>query len=205
MLGSEGPRNFGGTVKGRPVGLSPGDIVEVWDMPKGEWTRAHVVLHGRARYYAGKILCQGFNEGTGWRHIAALGPHSESAVHDEKSEPPGTTPWRVGRKAGRTLYDKNDRLIGMVDSPDMASLVVEAVNGFWGKDVEPEVFPRGPAAPPGSATPESCGLCGVPMEPCGHCPVCGPFEELNGGNPRPLTCHRDASNGEDSAPPGSAG
>ena len=62
----------------------------------------------------------------------------------------GITPWRVGRKALRTLYDANDRLVGVVDTPDMATLVVEAVNAYWGTGVEPEVFPRSPAPPPES-------------------------------------------------------
>lgn len=57
-----------------------------------------------------------------------------------KDEPIGTTPWRVGRKVGRTLYDRNDRLVGVVDTPDIATLVVEAVNGYWGNGVEPPVI-----------------------------------------------------------------
>ena len=55
--------------------------------------------------------------------------------------PLGTTPWRVGRSVGRTLYDCEDRLIGVVDTPDIALLVVEAVNGYFGKGVEPKLFP----------------------------------------------------------------
>lgn len=35
--------------------------------------------------------------------------------------------WRVGRKVGRTVYD-GDRLIGMMDTPAQAALVVDAVN-----------------------------------------------------------------------------
>ena len=44
--------------------------------------------------------------------------------------------WRVGRKVGRTVYvqsgpepSDDDRLIGLMDTPDLARLVVEAVNG----------------------------------------------------------------------------
>ncbi len=38
------------------------------------------------------------------------------------------TPWRVGRKVGRTLYDAEDNLIGVMDTQELAALVVEAVN-----------------------------------------------------------------------------
>lgn len=56
--------------------------------------------------------------------------------------PPGTTPWRVRRSVGRTLYDCEGRLIGIVDTRDIALLVVEAVNGYFGTGVEPELLPR---------------------------------------------------------------
>jgi hypothetical protein len=59
----------------------------------------------------------------------------------EQMDPLGTTPWRVGRKVGRTVYDVKDRLIGVMDTPDIASLVVDGVNGYWGRGVEPEVLP----------------------------------------------------------------
>lgn len=43
---------------------------------------------------------------------------------------------RVGRKVGRTLYiqsgeepSDDDQLIGMVDTPELAALIVAAVNG----------------------------------------------------------------------------
>jgi hypothetical protein len=38
------------------------------------------------------------------------------------------TPWRVGRQIGRTIYDKNDTLIGVMDTPELAARVVAAVN-----------------------------------------------------------------------------
>ncbi len=38
------------------------------------------------------------------------------------------TPWRVGRTVGRTIYDANDVLIGMMDSRALAAQVVLAVN-----------------------------------------------------------------------------
>lgn len=37
-------------------------------------------------------------------------------------------PWRVGRKVGRTIYDADNRLIGVMDTVDDAVRVVEAVN-----------------------------------------------------------------------------
>lgn len=40
----------------------------------------------------------------------------------------GMPPWRVGRKVGRTVYDADDVLIGVMDSPLLAGWVVEAVN-----------------------------------------------------------------------------
>ncbi len=36
-------------------------------------------------------------------------------------------PWRVGRKVGRTIYD-GDKLIGMMDTRELAELVVRHVN-----------------------------------------------------------------------------
>ena len=42
---------------------------------------------------------------------------------------PGALPWRVGRKVGRTVYDAADRLIGVMDTPELAQKVVESVNG----------------------------------------------------------------------------
>ena len=43
--------------------------------------------------------------------------------------------WRVGRKVGRTIYiqeadqpSDEDRLIGLMDTPELAELVVAAVN-----------------------------------------------------------------------------
>lgn len=35
-------------------------------------------------------------------------------------------PWRVGRKVGRTVYDANDRLIGVMDTAEDAALAVAA-------------------------------------------------------------------------------
>lgn len=43
------------------------------------------------------------------------------------TNPVSTEKWRVGRKLGRTLYI-GDRFIGSVDTPELASQIVEAVN-----------------------------------------------------------------------------
>ena len=45
--------------------------------------------------------------------------------------------WRVGRKVGRTIYlqageepSDDDRLIGMMDTPELAQIVAAAVNSL---------------------------------------------------------------------------
>lgn len=45
----------------------------------------------------------------------------------EKHRPDG--PWRVGRSVGRTVYI-NDKLVGMMDTPELAELAALAVN-YW--------------------------------------------------------------------------
>lgn len=40
----------------------------------------------------------------------------------------GGLPWRVGRKVGRTIYDSEDHLIGVMDTRSLAAQVVAAVN-----------------------------------------------------------------------------
>ena len=45
-------------------------------------------------------------------------------------------PWRTGRKLGRTLYERKytdgpsdeDRFLGLVDTPEIAATIVQAVN-----------------------------------------------------------------------------
>jgi hypothetical protein len=37
-------------------------------------------------------------------------------------------PWRVGTKALRTIYDANNELIGLMDHPEDAALVVACAN-----------------------------------------------------------------------------
>jgi len=49
----------------------------------------------------------------------------------ERPLPPVRGPeprWRVGRTVGRTLY-VDDRIVGMVDTPEMATTIVAAMNG----------------------------------------------------------------------------
>lgn len=46
---------------------------------------------------------------------------------------PSPLPWRTGKSVHRTLYDANDRLIGVMDRPEDAALVVRAVNATGGK------------------------------------------------------------------------
>lgn len=41
---------------------------------------------------------------------------------------PGRRPWRVGRSLGRTVYDADDRLLGMLDTADLGAIVVACVN-----------------------------------------------------------------------------
>jgi hypothetical protein len=45
-------------------------------------------------------------------------------------------PWRVGRKVGRTIYDANDRLIGVMDTVEDARAVVAATRE---RDAEHEI------------------------------------------------------------------
>ena len=45
--------------------------------------------------------------------------------------------WRVGRKVGRTIYD-GDTLIGVMDTPELAAVVVEAVNRRAAPPVAPQ-------------------------------------------------------------------
>lgn len=44
------------------------------------------------------------------------------------TDEPNDLPWRTGRTVGRTLYDCTDRLIGTLDTPELATRVVDAVN-----------------------------------------------------------------------------
>lgn len=37
-------------------------------------------------------------------------------------------PWRTGTKVHRTIYDASNKLIGVMDTPEDARIVVDAVN-----------------------------------------------------------------------------
>lgn len=59
-------------------------------------------------------------------------------VLDDGGERVGVLPWRVGRKVKRTIYQQigpdpsdDDVLIGMMDTPELASEVVRTRNAFW--------------------------------------------------------------------------
>ena len=52
------------------------------------------------------------------------------------SDNPHRLPWRTGRTVGRTIYDCDERLIGTMDSRDLAAHVVEAVNAKLATDTE---------------------------------------------------------------------
>lgn len=41
----------------------------------------------------------------------------------------GALPWRVGTRTRRTVFDADDRLLGMFDMPELAAQAVDAVNG----------------------------------------------------------------------------
>lgn len=40
----------------------------------------------------------------------------------------GARPWRIGSKVGRTIYDADHNLIGLMDTIELATAVVAAVN-----------------------------------------------------------------------------
>ncbi len=74
-------------------------------------------------------------------------------------------PWRVGRSVGRTIYDADDKLIGMMDTPELAAAAVHAVNnsleGRAGSSCPPYV-PR-----------DTCKACGGNIAPGKTCHRCG--------------------------------
>lgn len=55
-------------------------------------------------------------------------PGSRTCLACYHPVPLGGLPWRVGTKVGRTIYDAEDRLIGVMDTVKLAELVVEWVN-----------------------------------------------------------------------------
>lgn len=42
--------------------------------------------------------------------------------------PKGDLPWRLGSSTGRTLYDVDGEYVGLMDSPELAQQVIDAVN-----------------------------------------------------------------------------
>ena len=66
--------------------------------------------------------------------------------------------WRVGRKVGRTIYD-GDTLIGVMDTPELAARVVEAVNRRTASPVAPEG--AAPTPPTSDQRAYPCASCGV--------------------------------------------
>jgi hypothetical protein len=65
--------------------------------------------------------------------------------------------WRVGRSLGRTLY-KDDRCVGIVDTPELAAEIVEACN-------RGEVVIRKGKCPPGGPSCLACDRIGWHLEP----------------------------------------
>jgi hypothetical protein len=56
--------------------------------------------------------------------------HAADLADDDTDEPdPHALPWRTGRCTGRTIFDADDRLIGVLDRPELAARAVDAVNG----------------------------------------------------------------------------
>lgn len=56
----------------------------------------------------------------------------------------GKLPWRVGMRVGRTIYDADDNLIGMLDTAELAERAVEAVNrNIYAPDAETLADPVG--------------------------------------------------------------
>jgi hypothetical protein len=84
----------------------------------------------------------------------------------------GTLPWRVGRSIGRTLYDADDEFVGLLDTRELATRVVAAVNRF-GVTTSPGAVPALPA--------DYCWHCGdgIEPEPAPHCEACPPFGDCD--------------------------
>jgi hypothetical protein len=48
--------------------------------------------------------------------------------------PEGLMPWHVGNDDSYAIFDKNNRLIGEMDTPVMSQFVVDCVNYIWKTD-----------------------------------------------------------------------
>jgi hypothetical protein len=86
--------------------------------------------------HCGRLITREGHPADWWYHVGALVPCFPSEPRPGRGSiwaepasdlPPGL-PWRVGRSVGRTLYDADDHLIGVMDTPELAARVVEAVN-----------------------------------------------------------------------------
>lgn len=78
---------------------------------------------------------------TQWEGEVQPCPHPWHEPTDAEEAVTDVRPWRVGRSVGRTLYDADDQLIGLMDTPELARAVVEAVNASDASDAptaEPE-------------------------------------------------------------------
>jgi hypothetical protein len=90
-------------------------------MPNHQWTEAIEAIRV-ATFEAPRA-----GSHTEWctRIEAILSEHCD--VTDRFTDPDNGK-WRVGRSVGRTIYNGNDQLIGLMDTPELARRVVEAVN-----------------------------------------------------------------------------
>jgi hypothetical protein len=102
----------------------------------------------------------------------------------------GRRPWRVGTSVGRTIYDADDNLIGVMDTPLLAAEVVEGVNlvaGLGRRTLEAGLRVKEALAPEKPATGllepvqdwqsrrgRQCTACGGTGEAAGggSCPAC---------------------------------
>lgn len=73
--------------------------------------------------------------------------------------------WRVGRKVGRTIYDADDNLIGVMDTREYAALAAAAPSLVA---LLEELLGRAIPGPSGHAT-----WCSSGREPAEECHICG--------------------------------
>jgi hypothetical protein len=71
----------------------------------------------------------------------------------------GSLPWRVGSKVGRTLYDSENRLIGLMDTRELAKKVADAVNACGGR-ITPWKCECGAVTQGASGEADKCDVCG---------------------------------------------
>lgn len=66
--------------------------------------------------------------------IAAPPGREVDAVMELLEAPAPAGPFRTGRKLGRTVYNGDDILIGVMDTPELGAMVVDALNGAIGAE-----------------------------------------------------------------------